>query len=118
VSDISAIDRIIAANLKRLRERSGLKQPELAKMIETPDARICAYEDGRECMDKETMARICQSLGVRFFEFFVERDTPILVDRDEKCFLENYRRAKEIGIADQVCHFLDFLIETKAEIMK
>ncbi len=114
MDNISAIDRIIAANLKRLRERSGLTQRELAKMIKTPDERICAYEDGRECADKETVMRICQSLGVRFYEFFVEPDTPILVDSDEKCFLDNYRRAKEMGVSDQVCQFLDFLIETKA----
>ncbi|HXX33372.1 MAG TPA: helix-turn-helix transcriptional regulator [Thermodesulfobacteriota bacterium] len=115
---ISAIDRIIAANLKRLRERSGLKQSELAQMIETPDTRICAYEEGGECVDKETIIKICQSLGVRFFEFFVEPDTPIVAESDEKCFLENYRKAKEMGIAVQVCQYLEFLIETKAELRR
>lgn len=118
MSNRSAIDRVIATNLKRLRERSGLKQHELAQMAETSEMRLCACEDGRECVDKDMMMRICRCLDLRFYEFFVEPDTPILVDEDEKLFLERYRIAKEKRVTGQVLSFLDFLIETKAELMK
>lgn len=53
MSNRSAIDRVIATNLKRLRERSSLKQHELAQMAETSEMRLCACEDGRECVDKD-----------------------------------------------------------------
>jgi transcriptional regulator with XRE-family HTH domain len=115
MDNVTVIDRIIAANLKRLRERLGLKQSELAQMIGMPDEMICAYEEERECMDKETIIKICQSLGFGFYEFFVEADSTGPTDSSEKCFLENFRKAKEMGIADQVCGFLEFLIETKEE---
>lgn len=118
VSNRSAIDRVIATNLKRLRERSGLKQHELAQMAETSEMRLCACEDGCECVDKDMMMRICQCLGVRFYEFFIEPDTPVLVDVDEKLFLEKCRIAKEKRVIEQVLSFLDFLNENKAEIMK
>lgn len=96
------IDVLIGKNLRRIRERHDVSQEELAAMIGTPATRLSAYENGREGLGKDIMARVCRALKVEPWEFYWTEKTPIVRDAREMADIEQRREAEKVGIADMV----------------
>lgn len=94
---VDDIDKLLGKNLRRIREMKGISQEKLAEMINTPATRLSAYETGREGMGKDIMMRICKSLNVRPYEFYIENDTPIPATDLERKALYTAREAEKIG---------------------
>lgn len=49
--------------IKEIREKKGLSQRELAKMIDVPHSQISRYENGQH-MNEDTIKKICKALEV------------------------------------------------------
>jgi transcriptional regulator with XRE-family HTH domain len=112
------IDIRIGKNLKRLREVRTVSQQKLADMINTPQARLSAYENGREGMGKDIMARICNALNVELYEFYVNEKTPVVHDPQERRVLQKLKEARDLGIYDVMMEYAEYLIEKHRKTQK
>lgn len=113
---VSDLDILIGKNLKRIRESKKLSQENLGEMINITNTKISAIENGREGMGKDIMTRICNTLNIRPDEFYINKETPVLQDKDEQKMINIYREAKELGsmIAEKIPEYGKFIIkETK-----
>ena len=71
------LDAMIGKNLKRIRLSRGLGQEEFAKKVNITKQRLSAYENAKEGLGKDVMARICTEFNVTPVEFYIQEDTPI-----------------------------------------
>jgi transcriptional regulator with XRE-family HTH domain len=49
--------------IKELRERNGLTQRQLAKLLDIPHSQVSRYENGQH-MNEDTIKKICKALEV------------------------------------------------------
>jgi transcriptional regulator with XRE-family HTH domain len=105
------IDILIGKNLRRIRSEMGWTQEQMANCIQVAIPRISAYESGKEGIGKDIMARICNALGVRPHELFLDDD--ILVPRGplEINHMYEFREAGQLNIAEDVAQYNRFRIE-------
>jgi transcriptional regulator with XRE-family HTH domain len=64
----------VGARIRRERLRKGLTQTELARRIDTGDAQISRWENGRALPVLDTLIALAEALGVQPETFFVEPD--------------------------------------------
>lgn len=112
---IREIDKIIAANLKRLRHLAGLTQDKLGEKINVDGVYIAQIEGCRIGMGKETMFKLCRALGARPYMFYIEDDTPILKDEAEEECIEDLRALVGLGLTEDVRRYIKYRI-TEAQI--
>ena len=104
------LDKLIGKNLRRLREKYGFTQPQLASMIGTTPQRLSAYETGRDGMGKDYMERVCKALKIQPWEFYLTEQTPIIADEYELEALDRARRAQAAGVAEDVAKYGEYRI--------
>jgi transcriptional regulator with XRE-family HTH domain len=104
-------DVLIGRNLKRIREKHGLSQAQLAELIGTTPQRLSAYETGRDGMGKAYMERVCRALKVQSWEFYWTEDAPIIKDEYERAALDRFRREQAAGVAEDSAKYGEYLIE-------
>ena len=109
------IDAIIGRNLRRLRTDRGLSQRDLSEKIGTYAPRLSALESGSLGMGKEIMARICTALKCRPYELFIDEDTPIITDAHLRHAISLMRRAEEMGVAEKIEEYGEFLVGKKSK---
>ncbi len=107
----SNIDFLIGKNLKRIRGEMNWTQDQMANCLGVAVPRISAYESGREGIGKDVMARICNALGVRPHELFMDDD--VLVPRGtlEINHMEGIREAEKLQVAEDIAQYGRFRIE-------
>jgi transcriptional regulator with XRE-family HTH domain len=64
----------IPLKLRRVRERAGMGQLELARTAKLTQGQISHYESGRALPGLESLARICAALGVTVADFLGEKE--------------------------------------------
>ena len=55
--------------LKEMRQKSGIRQIELAKQLDVPQSFISKYESGDRRLDILELRRICQIFGISLGDF-------------------------------------------------
>ena len=55
--------------LKEARQKSGIRQVELAKQLGVPQSFISKYESGKRRLDILELRRICQVIGIPLGDF-------------------------------------------------
>lgn len=75
--------------IKEIRERRGVSQEQLAKLINTTQPTISRYESARRRLTFATMDRLGEALGCHWAEFY--SPVPIPKDRREARLLEKFR---------------------------
>lgn len=90
------INNIVGANLQRLLHKFHLSQNKLAEMLSVKPSYVNAIIRGKKGMGKDVQARLCTLLKVRPFEFYIEDDTPLIIDESESRVVKEMRRHPEI----------------------
>ena len=90
------INRLVGANLQRLLHRFHLSQNKLAEMLGVKPSYVNAIIRGKKGMCKDVQARLCTLLKVRPVEFYIEDDTPLIMDESERRVITEMRRHPEI----------------------
>lgn len=127
-SYIVNINDIKRKNLKRLIEKLGRgSQRRIATIIDTEPSYINNILQGRRNLSDEMIERICKALNIRPYEFYIEKDTPIVsADTEKKCIMLT-REAENKGmkhIIDESLSYAEFRMrslereETKTEKRK
>lgn len=106
-----ALDQLIAANLRRLREQYALSQQALADMIGIDKSKISAWENGHAGVGKLWLEKLCTALKVRPYEFYIEPSTPIAENDQEMQHLLLYREARQLGLADEIDRYTRYTVE-------
>lgn len=90
------INKIVGANLQRLLHKFHLSQNKLAEMLNVKPSYVNAIIRSKKGMGKDVQARLCTLLKVRPFEFYIEDDTPLIMDESERRVVTEMRRHPEI----------------------
>ena len=98
---VKALDKVRGENLRRLRNRKGWSQGELAQRTKMEQSKISAYENGLG-FDKTTLVRFCEVFKVKTWEFEWEESVPVIIDPQEIEDIKQRREAEKVGIADMV----------------
>lgn len=106
-----ALDQLIAANLRRLREQYALSQQALADMIGIDKSKISAWENGHAGVGKLWLEKLCTALKVRPYEFYIEASTPVAENDQEMQHLLLYREARQLGLADEIDRYTRYTVE-------
>ncbi|MBQ8458804.1 helix-turn-helix transcriptional regulator [bacterium] len=61
---------LLGRRIKELRQRKGLKQEQLAEMVQLEPTSICNIENGRNYPSFQNLEKIINVLGVSFIEVF------------------------------------------------
>ena len=96
------VNALIGQNIRRIRLARGLSQLQLAKAIGTVPQRISACESGRTGAGKSILENISRRLGVSWWEFYIDEDTPLVSGPGEMKKLMLHRQEMTLGIADEV----------------
>ncbi len=67
---MSKIDKIISANLKRLREQSGMSQEAMAEILGCSRAKLCLMENGLDTITPTTIFHLCFILNCNIDQVF------------------------------------------------
>lgn len=66
------LDERIGVNIRRLRERTGLSQSELARKLETTQSRLSDLELGKRRLSISALEEMADILGADIVEFFLK----------------------------------------------
>ncbi len=55
--------------LRDIREKSGIRQTDLAKKLERPQSFVSKYESGEKTLDFVEVEEVCRALNVSFLKF-------------------------------------------------
>lgn len=97
--------------IRELREKIGLSQTDLARMINVTPSALNKVEKGSRGLDQEWMRRIAPALGVTAAELLPPEDNPWGLSEDERDLIHQYRQApprdqdKLLKVADVVLGF-------------
>jgi transcriptional regulator with XRE-family HTH domain len=93
-----------------------LSQGEIAALSGTEKTKISAYENGHEGIGKDVMARLCNALKVRPFDFYFEATVPAIADPEEKQQISLFREARALGVAEDLARYGSYRVgEAKRE---
>lgn len=74
----------IGDNIKRIRESRGLKQSELAEILNISDKTVSSWEINRTEPKMGMIEKICQALNCKKTDIIGEDDITVLSHRDER----------------------------------
>lgn len=77
---MSKIDKIISANLKRLREKSGMSQQSMAEILGCSRSKLSCIEKGLDTISPTTIFHLCFILNCDVDQVF----PPVKVGRGRK----------------------------------
>lgn len=93
------IDCLMGRNLKRMRLERLLTQERLAELLGISQGLIPKLEGGTKGIGKNLLTRLCSILKVRPYEFYIEKDTPLVNTDLEKKALYMVREAEKMQVA-------------------
>lgn len=108
------IDKIIGHNLRRIRIEKKLGQEEFAQKIRISKQRLSAYENAKEGLGKDVMARICTFFNVELFEFYIQENSPLPSSKLQLKCLNIAKKAEEVNaayVAEELAEFGSHRIE-------
>lgn len=88
-------NKIIGKNLRRIRLLKKMTQDDLAEIINTSKPQISAIENGKKGLGKELQEKICTKLNIKLYEFYIENETPIIIDAEEMKVIAAMRNTPE-----------------------
>ena len=111
---IADLDKLIAGNLRRIRNERGLTQEKLGELIEVEGTYISQVENALTGLGKDVMARLCNALNIKPEEFYYYDKSPVIIDKAEQAMIYMFREAKPLGVAENIANYGKFIIkETK-----
>ncbi len=108
-----SIDDVIRANLMRLIEKyAGKNQRRFAEMVGIDYGLLNQIVNEHKDLGKPLIERICKRLKIRYSDFTIEADTPIITDTDEMKIIRTMRKYPEIKpeinvIAESLAQYKD-----------
>lgn len=103
---------VICERVRFYREKRGMEQKTLAKMIGVTPNTISNWENGRSRPDVNLLPGICKSLDISFYELFDIETPPARYTRRQQLLLENYGQLND-GHRFAVEHLIDSLIKAQ-----
>lgn len=85
----------ICKSIRKYRERLGIEQKELGKMIGVVGNAVCNWENGRSRPDISLIPQICSVLGITLYDLFDIPDPAHRQTKREKLLLDKYRSLNE-----------------------
>lgn len=83
---------LLCERIRYFREREGMEQKTLAKLIGITGNSICNWENGRGRPDINLLPDICRALHVTMYDLFDMEDPGIRYTAGEQMFLEHYKQ--------------------------
>jgi transcriptional regulator with XRE-family HTH domain len=102
------IKEIVGDNIRKYRVVKNMTQEQLGKLIDKKHGTISAWETGRSAIDIETLSKVCEVLGVEFYQIY--GINPESYSDDEVCLVEKYRQLDE---STKGC--IDIVIDAKSK---
>lgn len=94
-------DRIkdnISKNIVKYREKAGLSQKDLAKLLETTPSRISNWEQGANCPTMDMLIKVCDVLNISINDIYgIYPDSEIMLSYDEQEHIRVYRQLDSFG---------------------
>lgn len=109
--DVQDINVLVGRNLKRLRQAAGLTQDALGAEVGVVGNTIAQIEGAIRGMGKELMTRLCNTLSVRPWEFYLDEDTPCIADARERQRLALHREEVRLGVDEDVIRYETYRVE-------
>ncbi len=75
-----ATEKSIGYNIKKLRQRSGMTQLQLAKEMGVSKQLISAYETGRVTPSHDVLIKLSKTLGTSMNDLFSDKDNSSFID--------------------------------------
>jgi transcriptional regulator with XRE-family HTH domain len=110
VLETREINKIFGANLLRLIVRADLSQNKLAASMNVQPSYINAICKGRKYVSESTLLRLCAALKAKPWEFYIDSQTPVLVDNFDQEMLKIFHEAKSLGRAGEALRAVKFVI--------
>lgn len=101
---------IVGQHVKYYRERRGMEQMALAKMLGVKSNAISNWEHGRTRPDLNQIPKICAALEIGFYELFGVDDPMRTFTEKERAMIEDYRY-----LSDQNKSVLNAVLSTLVE---
>jgi transcriptional regulator with XRE-family HTH domain len=112
VKNVDDIDRLIGANLQRMREERGLSKVDISKKTGISRSLLSDVENFKRGLGKELIMRICKEYNVEPYEFYVTGNSPAICRNEkERDYLELLRKAEELGVAEDILAYTRFKIK-------
>lgn len=110
----------IGRKLKEGREGHSFTQKYICDILGVTPQTVSAWENGKNKIDIETLARLCQMYGMSFTEVVKSCSIPKLVEESEKILtsrdqehIKKYQSLNETG-KDQVDSYTDYILSNPA----
>ena len=114
---VNDLDKLIAKNLRRIRNERGLTQEELGELAGGVEGTyLSQVENNLTGLGKDVMLRICNALNIQPYKFYIDKDTPLIQNKNEQEIIHIFREAKDLGtnVAEKIPEYGKFIIkETK-----
>jgi transcriptional regulator with XRE-family HTH domain len=118
---IGELNKITGKNIKRLRNKHGFTQQELATRIKSKTSHISEMENGKRGVGEKIIVRLCNVFKVEPYEFYVNNHSPIPLTPLEYKALRIIKDADEIKanhILEEVCEFAQHRINSMKKGLK
>ena len=83
---------VLCERIRFYRERAGMEQKMLAKLIDVTGNAVSNWENGRGRPDINLLPDICRALNVTMYDLFDMKDPGIRYTAGEQLFLDQYRQ--------------------------
>ena len=83
---------VLCERIRFYRERAGMEQKMLAKLIDVTGNAVSNWENGRGRPDIDLLPDICRALNVTMYDLFDMKDPGIRYTAGEQLFLDQYRQ--------------------------
>lgn len=104
-----AMDKLIQTNLRRLREQRGFSQQALADIVGVDRCKISAWENGHTGIGKQWMAKLCETLQAKPYEFYLDKDAPLPASDFERRALMLIKEAGSLHIENIAEEWVEYL---------
>jgi transcriptional regulator with XRE-family HTH domain len=85
-----------AYNLRRLREKQGLKQKGVAEIINAKEGNVSEMELGKRTISDRVVNLLCKEWQIDPVEFYYTPEMPVIIDPVEKKVIERMRSHPDI----------------------
>ena len=105
---------VVCVQIKHYREKLGMEQQELAKLINVSPAAISNWENGRARPDINLLPDICGALCITLYDLYSIPSPEKLYDEEEKKVVQRYRSLTH-GHQRSIRVLMDSLYEEQEE---
>lgn len=95
MAKIKDINKLFGHNLVRIIEKEGLSQNKLAGLLSVTPPYINDICQGKTYVSKKTLQKLCDVLNTEPYEFYIQDETPVVINSTEMKVLDNMRKYPE-----------------------